>query len=254
MIDDSIIMNEYQNMESYFLEATEGKMLSPFYAQIFSGMMSLPGDLHPAGCRRHKLLFETYNVIAENCFDCYKIEIQPQTVIDLFKLSMLFKGFSFPKNNARKCFLRPRQDIPSHYSGLIYFKGTHEAKSVFRDIGPMLKEYLGKDIPVFIKRGCSEYAKAYPEYAKLDDDFEPKLQINDEWKNIEERFNKEGLANQFQPVPKEPYPDGFSFNDFLSMRTWLSYAKTIGDESYKNVTANAVEVIPGFKHAPFNPS
>ena len=77
------------------------------------------------------------------------------------------------------------------------------------------------------------------------------LKSNEEWKKIEEKFNEEGLANQLKVVSKSPFPNEFTFHDFLSMRTWLSYAKTIGDDSYKKITKNPVDRIPDLDPAPF---
>lgn len=251
MIEDSFIMREYQNIVSFYSESIERKSPSPFHAQIFSGMRRLPEDPHPAGCIRHKLLFTTYNVIPEFCFDCYKIEIQPNTVIELFKLLHIFKSPFFPIDNARKCFLRPRKDIPSHYSGLIYFKGISEARSMLNYIENILSANIGINIPVFVKRGCTDYVGKFPIYAELDKNYEPTLKNNEKWKEIEEQFNKEGLANQLETIPKSPYPDGYGVDDFLSMQTWLSYAKTIGDDSYKKITTSHVDIIPALDPAPY---
>ena len=37
-------------------------------------------------CDRHKSIFEDHNVIPEYCFGCYKVQIEPRTVLELFKL------------------------------------------------------------------------------------------------------------------------------------------------------------------------
>ncbi|MFE8069426.1 hypothetical protein QQM79_00035 [Marinobacteraceae bacterium S3BR75-40.1] len=251
MINDEQVMKSYQAIEDFFLKKYEGDIISPFKAQVFSGESIVPADTLSVGCPRHKLLFRTYGVIPEVCFNCYKIEIQPKKVVDLFKLAILFKRLSFEKNNSRKCFLRPRKDVSSHYSGLIYFKGTTEPKLMLKKIEPVLRSEIGENIPFFIKRGCTDYSKLYPAYAELDENYEPKTGFNEKWRKIEEQFNKEGVANQLGERQKSPYPNGFGFHDFLSMRTWLSYAKTIGDDSYKKVTTGSVEPIPGLDPAPF---
>lgn len=251
MIKDSDITNLYQKIEKMYETVYIRKSISPPHAQIFCGRMRMSEKTDPAGCDRHKLLFRTYNIIPQYCFNCYKIEIQPQTVIDLFKLLFIFKSPSFPVTNARKCFLRSDKDSASHYSGLIYFENSQEAKSILERIKYIVSTNIGENIRIFIKRGCSDYAKAHPEYAELNKDWEPTLKSNEEWKKIEEQFNKEGLANHLVPVPNDLYPKEFTFDDLLILQTWLSYARTIGDESYRKITSKTVKKIPKLNLAPF---
>ena len=111
---------------------------------------------------------------------------------------------------------------------------------------------IGRNIPVFIKRGCTPFAKAHPNYGELTNDWEPvQLKISEEWKEVEKKFDTEGLADRLESDPEGAYPHKFTLHDFLSMRTWLCYAKTIGDESYKKVTKAPIENIRGLDPTPF---
>ena len=54
-------------------------------------------------CKRHKAIFNEYNVIPEFCFGCFKVQIEPTTVVDLIKLFLVFDKIRLGNNNNRKC-------------------------------------------------------------------------------------------------------------------------------------------------------
>ena len=41
-------------------------------------------------CHRHEQIFHEHNVIPEFCFGCFKVQIEPRTVVELIKLFLLF--------------------------------------------------------------------------------------------------------------------------------------------------------------------
>ena len=53
-------------------------------------------------CKRHKKVFNNHDAIPEYCFGCYKIQIEPDNVIDLIRLYILFKNINLKNNNLRK--------------------------------------------------------------------------------------------------------------------------------------------------------
>jgi len=227
MINDIDVKKEFDNLESIFSSSSKEKPLSPFQAQIHSGVTpkAWKNQTYPAGCKRHKLVFNTCNIIPRYCFDCYKIEIQPRTVIELFNLLILLKIINLKDNNTSKCFLRPRKDIATHYSGLIYFQGLIDVKQSFKYIKSILTSEIAPEIPIFIKRGCSEFGKAYPRYAELNENNQPVLKYNKKWSKREDSFDKNNLAGNIEPIKSDTFSAGFSKQDFLVMRAWLSYAK-----------------------------
>ena len=62
------------------------------YTQFFRGIIghNWP-DHHPGGCKRDMAVFQRFKAIPRYCFDCYKISIEPRTVIELFKLMVFFE-------------------------------------------------------------------------------------------------------------------------------------------------------------------
>ena len=39
----------------------------------------------------------TYNIIPENCFGCFKVQIQPKNIIDFLKLYLVFDNLKLKK-------------------------------------------------------------------------------------------------------------------------------------------------------------
>ena len=66
------------------------------------------------------------NIIPKYCFDCFKIQIEPKSVVDLIKLFFIFDTFKFPKNNWRKCMVELREGVPGTYKGFIYCSSVEE--------------------------------------------------------------------------------------------------------------------------------
>src|SRR5574340_1785155 len=95
--------------------------------QIFRGIPENQWkEAHPGGCARHKEVFKRFKVIPEYCFDCYKVLIEPRTVVELFKLLMLFEKLALPLHNTRKCMVEARPDCSGAYKGFVYCRGIEE--------------------------------------------------------------------------------------------------------------------------------
>jgi hypothetical protein len=244
MIEDIDVKTEYDRLQSFYPISIGEKLISPMHAQIFSGITPRmwKNQNYAAACARHKLVFRTNNIIPDYCFDCYKISIQPRNVIELFKLVLLFKTVTLNDNNTRKCFLRPRNDVTEHYTGLIYFQDLYKAKKSLNFLKTILASEISPEIRIFIKRGCTEFGKAYPEYAEPNQNKELYTKA---WKETEDNFDKNNLAGNLKPIQFNSFPRGeITKRDFMVMRTWLSYAKTIGDQSYLRITHSPIPVIP----------
>ena len=132
-------------------------------------------------CERHFKVFNTYNVIPEFCFGCYKIQINPKNILDLIKLFIIFDQFEFGVDVFRKTLIEVRPKIPGTYKGLIYCSNKNEANTILEKILPVLKVNFGNDLSIGIKRGCSEFAISFPGYEKLDSN----LKFNPQWKDKE---------------------------------------------------------------------
>ena len=59
-------------------------------------------------CERHHKAFNEFNIIPKFCFSCFKVQIEPKNILELFKLFFIFDKLELPKNNTRKCTVELR--------------------------------------------------------------------------------------------------------------------------------------------------
>ena len=188
-------------------------------------------------CDRHFLVFNTFNVIPEYCFGCYKVQIGLRNVMELFKLYFVFDKLNLKNNNPRKCMLEMRSKVPGSYKGYIYCFGLSEANEIQKQLTDMLNKKINKNISTTVKRGCSEYGIAYPQYKKINQNDDQLMRYNAEWRS-KEKFIDDKLARRNQSrqrVLRKNLP-GATVCDILIMRNWIGYAKIIGDLSYKKIS------------------
>ncbi len=197
-------------------------------------------DAHPGGCNRHYNVFTEYNVIPEYCFGCYKILIEPTTVMELFKLLILLERIHLPDNNTRKCMVETRLECSGTYKGFVYVRDLEESRALCNSVSRAVAEEISPDIPVTLKRGCTEYNFAYPGYASTQPGIEH-MDYNPDWKVLEEAFDK-GRTYTRRTSPAQltacpPY-------EVFAMTFWLGYAATIGDLSYLEIAGSVLPPIP----------
>ena len=188
-------------------------------------------------CERHFQVFNTFNVIPQYCFGCYKVQVEPRNVMELFKLHFVFDKLNLKNNNPRKCMLEMRSKVPGSYKGYIYCFGLSEANEIQKQLTDMLNKKINKNISITVKRGCSEYGIAYPQYKKINQNDDQLMRYNAEWRS-KEKFIDDKLAKRNQSrqrVLRKNLP-GATVCDILIMRNWIGYAKIIGDLSYKKIT------------------
>ena len=179
-------------------------------------------------CDRHKAIFNKFNIIPKFCFGCYKIQIEPKSIIDLIKLLVIFDKIKLDNNNIRKCIVEMRPNISGFYKGLIYCSGLEEANQVSNFLKRVVNENISSELFVTIKRGCSEYPISYPDYKKINNFGEQPMNYNEDWKSIEEKYD---ALNSIKSNMIIPTVSGLNLHDILIIQNWIDYAKAIGDSS-----------------------
>ena len=225
--------------------AKHGKYNGPSPTQFFRGTgRHIWKKQPPGGCSRHIEVFNKLNIIPKYCFDCYKVVIEPRTVIELFKLMMVLEKIKLPKDNIRKCIVEGRPQASGTYKGLIYCKGIEEGNDMLKTFQEVISEEISKNIPVTLKRGCTEYTSTYPEYARVENGT-VSMEYKEEWQELEDLADKQMVINK-------PSPASFSYNhptytpiESLTMLSWLTYAASIGDTSYLNISGFTIQPIQG---------
>lgn len=212
----------------------------------------------PLGCTRHLEIFSKFNVIPKYCFDCYKVLITPRSVVELFKLLMIFEKIALPNENRRKCMVEEREEFSGTYKGYVFCKGIDEGNEVCKIVRKIVSEDISPQVSVTLKRGCSEYALAYPGYARI----KPAsviMQYKKDWQVQEDYFDKNFVIHS-ERVPDvndnatDVSTDGvtkYTRREVLSMQYWLCYAATIGDTSYLSISGMTMPKIPNHKRPPF---
>ena len=183
-------------------------------------------------CRRHKKVFDTFDIIPKFCFNCYKVQIEPENLIDLIKLYIIFDNIILPKNNIRKCMIEKRANISGKYKGLIYCSSIEESELIEKKLNVILKDNLNKSTACKIKRGCSEFALKYPKYNSFEKD---SLNYKEDWKNYEALIDNKYPHLTFDKKTM-PTIKGISLNDVLIIRNWITFAKMNGDDIHKLIT------------------
>jgi tetratricopeptide (TPR) repeat protein len=184
-------------------------------------------------CERHFVVFNTFNTIPEYCFGCYKIQVEPRDVMELFKLYFIFNKLKLKSNNETKCTTEIRPHVKGTYKGYIFCFSLEEAYEIREKLTPILNKKIRKNIPIKIRRGCSEFGISHPEYKKIDQKRENFMKYQNEWK-VKENFIDEKLMKKDKSVKriKNKSLSGVTASDIIIMRNWLAYAKKIGDPSY----------------------
>jgi len=204
--------------------------------QFFRGVNPFRVD-----CMRHMTVFTRFNAIPKFCFNCYKVSIDIQTVVDLFKLMVFFEKVKLPNDNARKCMVECREHVPGSYKGFIYCSDPEEGEGIKTWLQSILSEEISRDIEVKLKRGCSEYAIAYPDYAIISKVRIP-MKYKEEWRQYEAIVDENC---NFVEQPKTFNQPAYTYNDARVMLAWLKYAAAIGDNSYLDISNEILTPLEG---------
>jgi len=162
--------------------------------------------------------FRFYNFVPIRCHACWKVVVRPRTVKELFALHELQKEL----NLWSKAGIEERPFVPAIYGGYFYndtIEEGHECKSI---VAKAVASEISRDIPVFLKRGCTEYERVFPERGWR---IPPGQKEFEAW--MDDLLVLE--VNKIQP------PD---FMELNAKRKWVERAFEIGDATYLDFTHN----------------
>lgn len=177
-------------------------------------------------CERHFVIFNKFKTIPKYCFNCYKVLIAPKTVLEHFKLMLVFDELQLPKDNTRKCLVEVRPGMSGTYKGLIYCHGLEEAKEISSFVRPIVHEKISNNIKVSIQRGCSEYNVQFPEfgYDESKDKEGTLMAYKEEWQ-VNEDYADQNLVQHIHPYSLYTHNHkGLTLRDVLVLNNWLAYA------------------------------
>jgi len=187
------------------------------------------------GCKRHKKIFNEHNVIPNNCFGCYKVIIEPKTVIDLVKLYILFDNIKLENNNIRKCMIELRPNVEGRYKCLVYCSDLNEAETISKKLKILIDDSINNNIVADIKRGCSEFGMSFPQYKDYKSN---SMKYDESWKEKEELIDNKFPNLLKNKINKETI-SGITLNDILVIRNWICFAKLIDDNTCKMISEDS---------------
>ena len=187
----------------------------------------------PAVCTRHTAVFNTFGVIPKFCFDCFKIQIQARTVIELLKVLILYDRLKLPRDITRKCMVETRSYSAGPYKGYIYCRGYEEGSQVLQIVRDAVSSEISPDVVVAMRHCETEYALVYPEFAEVEP--EKQMKYRPEWQFYEDFVDANFVFDKLECPDSRNQTDTPS-REIFAMQYWLRYAATIGDMSYLILT------------------
>ena len=68
-------------------------------------------------CKRHLNIFSTDKIIPKFCFNCYKVQVTLESILDLCKLYFYFNNLYLKENNIRKGIIELRENVSGNFKG-----------------------------------------------------------------------------------------------------------------------------------------
>lgn len=87
------------------------------------------------------------------CQNCWKVVAKPRTLKELYQVLDIQKAIDIPS----KCGIEQREYVPSHYGAYWYNETKEDGMDCYENVRKQVSECISKDVPVILKRGCTEY-------------------------------------------------------------------------------------------------
>jgi len=174
-VEDAIYRNRNVNPESYYAKCVKKDLLSIIHPTMrkmgfhftYEGCYKRLGTavaldtpwhhvkhLQTKRCGiDHQIKFVHFGFVPPRCLECWKVVVKPFTLKQLFSLLEVQKSL----NRASKCGIELRHYTARHYGGYFYNNSIDEGRECYAAVKEAVDEHVGKDVPVILKRGCTEY-------------------------------------------------------------------------------------------------
>lgn len=160
---------------------------------------------------------DTWKMIHSRCQSCWKVVVRPRTLKELFDLRKLQIDLNIPA----KCGIEVRDYIHGLYGGYFYNDLKEEGFDCYKLVKDKVSTQISLDIPVFLKRGCTEFERDFGDSSKWT------------YNNYQIQIEKVLQEAFIQDVPYSPIPD---YLLRYTYRKWIRWAYSNGDETYKLYT------------------
>jgi len=153
------------------------------------------------------------------CHQCWKVVVRPPTLKKLFALLVLQQRLGRPS----KCGIETREYVHGLYGGYFYNRSLEAGLECYKLVRDEVNKdpELGEDIPVILKRGCTEFEKgAGP---------------SSEWTITAEQIKLESLVNKYVVRNALMWEQPQHLIAHVH-NLWIKWAYMNGDSTYKEYT------------------
>jgi hypothetical protein len=159
--------------------------------------------------------------VPTHCQNCWKTVVTPQTVLQLFALNELQENTDRPC----KCGIEVRPTTEKHYGGYFYARGYENGHEMYRWVRDAVDnhKHLGKDVPVILKRACTE--------------MEIECGRSDKWETTDFQLHLERLISENIGPTRDDEEKDQPENILIRVkRKWLEFAADRADFTYMHFT------------------
>lgn len=171
-------------------------------------------------CNWYHVFFNYFGFIHSRCQECWKVVVRPRTLVELEALMQLQKVLDLPS----KCGIERRETVCGLYGGYFYNDSKEEGLQCYKTIRGAIDKSIGVDVPVILKRGCTEFEITLDGKNPSD-----QWEVSGDQKALEYRLDDVIDMD----VTKNPQPEHLKESIF---RTWIHWAYANGDMTYQQYT------------------
>lgn len=168
----------------------------------------------------HKILFKVIGVFPPGCEACWKVTVKPRNFKELMMLLELQENYT---DRYCKCGFEERTYTHQAWGGYFYCTGEEEGQEVYKEVREMVSKFISPDVPVALKRYCTEYELKYGPSNEFSEDRD-----GEKSKQVAQRWEK--IVYNFIDHPRVVTPQAGIVKAHTVTR-WMKEAYKIGDET-----------------------
>lgn len=212
--------------KGWIIDPKTGKLTLPYTSETVSvpWVYTRKGTYQKCGLW-HRVMFDGFGVIPSGCMECYKVVVRPRTLKELFQLYELQEEHY---DGPCKCGFEKRPNVHGNYGGYFYNVGVEDGRTCYATVRRLVDELISPDVPVILKRACTEYEAKYGDSDKWEELWEKN---REDWEFIEK------AVEQNVYIPQEHQAQTGMVKVFV-MRNWLDWAYDVGDETAREFNSD----------------
>lgn len=175
----------------------------------------------------HGIFFNVFGWLPSECTKCWKVVVRPKTLEQLFELHEFQKELGW----ASKSGIEVRNTVYGLYGGYFYTDSLEQGYKTWEIVSLEVRDRLGPDVPVLLKRGCTEMEHKFGDSSKWDELITDRQLMLE--KKLDSFIDSNERIEQPDIVKKAIY------------KKWIEWAYQSGDETYLNFTGGQ-PLYPGY--------